>query len=163
MKTKSLAAAAHACALALILVTGCTLFRGSAPPDRAARLGIVVETAVFTGTQLALAKHPELRPQFTDALAGLDSVTSTNGINVAQLQAALSRLPVKELRGDTGALLITSAITVYEATLAQGTQVNQDSYAAVVAKAVSSGLHRALVQPQPPPLPVGGQPSQPPK
>lgn len=146
-------------ALALLVSSGCSSTpRNSAQPEdgvqRMARVATVAELAAYTGAGYWLLEHPQDRDKVGMVVLALDQLGSTNGFNALALHQALSALPVKELKSDKGALIVGAAVLLYETELSRLTPIEQNTYVAIVASRVRSGLNRALEQTRPaPPLP----------
>lgn len=130
--------------LCLSLWTGCA----TTSNDRTAieRIGNVAELAAYTGAALHLVDHPEGAGRIGLAINALDNLASTNGFNAIALSQALSQLPIKELSGEKGHILIGAAVLLYEAELSQLTPIEQPPYVQAVATRVRAGLYRALQQ-----------------
>lgn len=127
------------------LLCSCSIFK--APTETGAqrieRIGAVAELAAYTGTALRLVDHPEDRAKFQAAADALAGVTAGD---TAALQRVLASLPVKELKGEKGAIIVGAAILLYETELKRLTQIDQASAVAVVSKKVRDGIARALAQ-----------------
>lgn len=133
------------CALALV-PSGCSIFKAPteiSDAQRIERIGVIAELAAYTGTALRLVDHPEDRAKFQAAADALATITAGD---TAALQRVLASLPVKELRGEKGAIIVGAAILLYETELKRLTQIDQASAVAVVAQKVRDGIARALTQ-----------------
>lgn len=115
-KTKTLLAAAFlACGLlTLTLATGCATTGGGGPPISPQSVGTVAEVAAYTGTQVYLRDHPTERPKFEAALAALAVLKAGTNATPAQVQEALDKLPIKQLQGDKGTIIISTAVILYD-------------------------------------------------
>lgn len=129
--------------LLVVLLTGCSIFKPSQPTDaqRIARVSAIAELAAYTGTALRLTDHPEDRAKFQ---AASDSLAASTSNDPAALQRVLAALPVKELKGEKGAVIVGAAVLLYEAELSRLTSIDQTSLAAAVSVSIRSGINRAL-------------------
>ena len=132
-------------ALALALNTGCSVFKATEPTgaQRVERVAAIAELAAYTGTALRLVDHPEDRAKFQ---AASDALAATTTGDSAALQRVLATLPVKELKGEKGAVIIGAAVLLYETELKRLTTIDQTSLAGAVSKSVRSGIARALAE-----------------
>ncbi len=160
------------CLLPLALLTGCASVGSNPAADaqRIQRLATIAELAAFTGTQYWLGSHPQDRPYFALSLAALDSLLKDRNYDPQALSTALSGLPVRQLQGDKGALIVSAATILYDGYANEVVNLDQAVYIAPVISAIRNGLFRALNPGQvlqtattPPPLPPkGGDPGTPP-
>jgi RecA/RadA recombinase len=131
-------------ALTLTVNTGCSIFKApteASAADRIERIGAVAELAAYTGTALWLTEHPGDRAKFQAAADALAAATTGD---LVVLQKVLASLPVKELKGEKGAIIIGAAILLYETELSRLTKIDQASAVAVVSAKVRAGITRAL-------------------
>jgi hypothetical protein len=134
------------CALCGILVSGCASI-GSNPAaeaQRIQRLATVAELAAFSGSSYWLGGHPQDRPYFALSLAALDSLLKDRNYDPQALTAALSSLPVKQLQGDKGALIVSAATILYDGYASEVVNLDKAIYIAPVIAAIRNGLFRAL-------------------
>lgn len=130
----------------LLTFTGCSILKAPTEMTQAQRIeraGAIAELAAYTGTALRIVDHPEDRAKFqaaSDALAA-----ATTGDSVA-LQRILATLPVKELKGEKGAIIIGAAILLYETELKRLTAVDQASLVGTVSLKIRAGIARALTE-----------------
>ncbi len=134
------------CLLSLALLTGCASIGSNPAADaqRIQRLSTVAELAAFTGTQYWLGGHPQDRPYFALSLAALDSLLKDRNYDPQALTAALSSLPVKQLQGDKGALIVSAATILYDGYASEVVNLDKAIYIAPVIAAIRNGLFRAL-------------------
>lgn len=128
----------------IISLCGCSIFKPAQPTEtqRIERVAAIAELAAYTGTALRLVDHPEDRPKF---LAASDALAAATTTDPAALQRVLATLPVKELRGEKGAVIVGAAVLLYETELKRLTSIDQSSFVGAVSKSVRSGIARALV------------------
>lgn len=138
MKTKLTALALIVC----VLFTGCATNTQSNPEQTARRIGVVAESAAFVGTTYYLQKHPDERPKFEAAYAAVVLLNGGTNASAAQLSEALEGLPIKELKGDQGALYVGSAMILYDAFLAENVSVPAN--VKPVVGGITRGMGRAL-------------------
>ena len=130
----------------LIGVSGCSIFKPTTEPtaaQRIERISAIAELAAYTGTAVRLSDHPEDRVKFQAAADALGAATAGD---TAALQRVLSTLPVKELKGDKGAIIIGAAILLYEAEVKRSTTIDQTSLVGAVSASIRAGITRALAQ-----------------
>lgn len=73
------------------------------------RVASAAKVAAYVGTSTALRNHPEWLPNFINARNDLKVLETADSLDIAQILAIINRLPVKELKSDTAAIVITSA------------------------------------------------------
>src|SRR5262245_15790811 len=100
--------AALACAL-----PGCKSTPTDKPPD-SARVASIARIAAYTGTRVHLTKSPGDRPYFESARESLASLSAGGNYDPAALSQALSKLPIKELQSTEGALIVGTAVMLYD-------------------------------------------------
>lgn len=154
-------------ALAGLLAAGCTTVTTTTPdggtntvrvPD-VKQMQLVAKSAAFLTTEIWLyglgdksnvPAHPEDRPKFEKARASLQALIAAGTFSVGDLKAALQALPVSEMQGDAGRLVIGEAVVLWDtygrqlATLDQAQVFN--GYVLPVAQALLDGLNLALGQ-----------------
>lgn len=138
--------------VALTFLLGCAT--SNAPVDEAAaqakraqRLATVAELAAFTGTQVWLADHPEDRAYFAASSAALALLLDQGTANPQSFAQALAGLPIKQLQGKDGALIVGSAIILYDAYVRENVNIDANVYLHPVIIGVYEGLQRALAAP----------------
>ena len=136
------------------LLPGCATVSTPSGEQTAERVGAVVEVAAYTAASLRLADHPEERRWFAATVASLDALIGREAYNPEALREALLALPIKELKSDKGALIITAAQILYETELRRLVSIDQRPYIAAVARHARNGLARALGLPVLPPPPA---------
>lgn len=119
--------------------------------ERISRAATVAEIAAYTGAGFWLLEHPGDRDKVTLAISALDGLSSTNGYSGLALAQALSILPIKELKGEKGSLLVGAAVLLYETELSRLTPIEQGPYVAIMTGRIRAGLQRALDQTKPNP------------
>jgi hypothetical protein len=171
MNIKLLSLCAAAAMAALALSTGCVTRVTTGPtgapitnsvPD-VVKMSAVARSATYLGTSIYLnglgdktrvVPHPEARPQFELVRTSLKTLIAAGTFSAADLTAALQSLPVKELQGSDGTLIVGEAVLLWDeygqalATLDQSKIF--DTYLLPVARAIVAGLDQALGPPMPP-------------
>lgn len=123
--------------LPLLLSPGCV----NAPVTQ--DIGAIANIATYTGVSLDLDAHPERREAYVAALKTLDLMLKDGTTSPSTLAEALRALPVKELSGRKGTLLVGAAVTLYTRAM-QRVDIDKVELAGVVAKSVRDGLSDAL-------------------
>lgn len=113
-------------------------------------LQLVAQDATAVGATMLLQQKPEYRPQLELARMSVKALLATGNGSPAELQAALSGLPIKQLQGNQGALIVTSAVTLIDAAGARLKAVDSKqvwaSYVQPIAQGIANGLDQALGQ-----------------
>src|SRR5258708_36130060 len=162
------------CSLCLLLFnSGCASVAPTPAADaqRLQRLATIAELAAFSGTTYWLSGHPLDRQYFAVSLAALDSLLKDRNYDPQALTAALSSLPVRQLQGDKGALIVSAATILYDGYASEVVNLDKATYIAPVIAAIRNGLFRALNPGQALPAkagdpgtpPSGGSSAAPPK
>jgi hypothetical protein len=134
------------CGLGAFSFTGCASSNSQTPEQRAARVAMVAELAAYSGTTVYLEKHPDKRPYFVAANAALGNLLSSTNVTPAQLAEALQGLPVRELQGSQGSLIVGNAVILYDSLLRENVNMDANVYLRPVITSIHSGLTRALAQ-----------------
>jgi hypothetical protein len=161
------------CILTSALLLGCASVGSNPAADaqRIQRLSTVAEIAAFSGTTYWLQSHPADRVYFAASLAALDALLKDRNYDPQALTAALSSLPIKQLQGDKGALIVSAATILYDGYASEVVNLDKATYIAPVISAIRNGLFRALNPGQALPAkagdpgtpPSGGSSAAPPK
>lgn len=123
---------------------GCKTGETATDAQKAARVATVAQLAAFDGASIWLTSHPDDRQYFEAARTSLKLLLATDTINPADFTAALQGLPIKELQGPNGALIVGSAVILYDAYLRENVNLDANVYLRPVITAVAQGLDRAL-------------------
>lgn len=141
----------------LFLGNGCGTTDGDRTPD----WEVIAKIAARRGTVEALRRHPEYRLAFEATATGLDQLLLQDQVDYQQLHQVLAQLPIKELRGDEGALLVADAIDLYDASLGRVLRLNETSRLRPIAEALRDGIRGGLAltgsSSSAPPMPAGFQ------
>lgn len=145
-KAATLAIATALLAGSVFLFGGCASVPadGSAPRDTK-RLEAIAKLAAFDGTVIYLKKHPESRATFELAHAELTKFVDDNGgqLSLGALLNVMDELPVKQLQGEYGAVIVGSAIILFDEFV--GDKVEVDSaQLRPVAVAIRDGIGMGL-------------------
>jgi hypothetical protein len=135
--------------ISLILLLACLSLVGcsTVPSDKTAQLAGLAEVAAFSGTAYYLADHPDKAPIFEAAKQALDGLIADGNSDPIAFQKALANLPVKELKGDKGVIVVGAAIILWDTYAGQITKLDQAKKVLPVIVAVRDGLARALGKP----------------
>lgn len=136
---------------ALLCFAGCTTTpTGQSVPDPIV-LRTVSQEAAALGGQFWLVSHPENRNEFELARASLAALIATGNGTPADLQKALAGLPIKQLEGSQGAVLISGAVVLLDAAGRQLIKLDSaqvwSAYVEPVAQGLLAGLDMALATP----------------
>jgi len=97
--------------------------------------------------------HPEARPQFELARTSLRALIAGGSFDGAQLTAALQGLPIQELQGAQGSLIVGEAVILWDQYGQQLARLDKAqifaTYVLPVAKSILDGLDMALGPPSP--------------
>ena len=128
-------------ALSLPSLTGCAMLKKNVTPET---LQLTLQTVAQTGASVRLANHPEDAPRFALAVGALNLLLADGQFSAADLQAALATLPVNELKGDTGTLIIDAAVVVYQLATGGKSPIESAPYVVAAATGIRDGLKAAL-------------------
>jgi hypothetical protein len=138
------------CCLGLLLFGfGCTTTpSGSKIPDPAL-LQLTAQEASAVGTILWLKDHPNDRAKFELARTSLKGLVAAGSGSPADLQAALQSLPISELNGTQGAVIISSAVVLMDRAGQQLVGLDKSQiwsrYVAPIAMGLAAGLDQGLI------------------
>lgn len=114
-------------------------------------LQAVAQDATAVGTTIFLQAHPEYRTQFELAQVSVHALLAAGSGSPADLQAALSGLPIAQLKGQQGAIIVSSAVTLIDLAGAElkGVDSKQvwSNFVQPVAQGIANGLDQALATP----------------
>lgn len=135
-------------AIATLSITGCTTTSTGQKVVDPAVLSTIAQEAAAVGVPLALQQYPQYRPQFELARKSLRALVAAGSGSPADLQKALAGLPVAQLRGQTGAIAVSSAVTIIDAAGKHLATMDKaqvwSNYVQPVATGLLAGLEQAL-------------------
>ena len=113
-----------------------------------ALLTTVAKTASYVGTRVWLDSHPQDQAIFMEVERGLRVLIAAGEFDAAELTAVLKQLPVTELRGDTGAVIVDTAVVLWDSYGRKLADLDKQqaftTYVLPVAKAVHEGMQMGL-------------------
>jgi hypothetical protein len=112
-------------------------------PD-VARISRLAGGAAQLGSQAWLAKNPNDRRYFVIANESLKGLVDSQNYDPAAFAQALSVLPMKELQGPEGSIIISGALLVWDEALASSTGLNRIELVAATLKKVQEGIQKTL-------------------
>lgn len=125
----------------LLLAAAC----GCATPPHGDRdIAPIVKTAAYVGTHYALVKHPEWKQDFELAANELRGLENSETIDFVTILAIINRLPIKELKSDNAAIVVTSATILLSEYGGRIVPVEQVAKAKPIAAAIRQGIELAL-------------------
>jgi hypothetical protein len=137
----------------LAFTPGCiTTQTGQKIPDPVV-LQTVAQEAASVGTTFWLQSHPDAgtREQFELARTSLRALVSAGGGDIAALQNALSDLPIKQLSGTNGQVIVSGAVVLIDAAGKELLKLDSKgiypNYVQPVAQGLLAGLDVALGPP----------------
>lgn len=139
--------------LAAFIMDGCAFFRNPTVISIAAS---IAETATTYGVSNDLQNHPKNRPAYEASLQALNLLLLSEKYDPASLKSALANLPIKELKGTQGALIISGVVNVFQLAIRPGDtnsvlyEINSEAAVAAVGKAIRDGIQTALLMNPPP-------------
>ena len=136
------------CIAGLSLATGCvTTSSGNKAVDPAV-LELVAEDAAAIGGSTFLQANPQYRPAFQLARTSLKALLAAGNGTPADLKAALDSLPIAQLKGNQGAVIVSSAVTLIDIAGRQLQAADKQqvwaSYVQPIATGLLAGLDQAL-------------------
>ena len=138
--------------ISLLLLPGCvTGPDGKKVPD-VALMSSIAQDASYFGTTFYLQAKPEARPMFVLARDSLAGLIAAGQFSPADLTACLQKLPVRSLQGERGMIIVSAAVTLWDAYGRQLATLDQDkvfdTYVLPVAQSILAGLDLALAPPR---------------
>lgn len=130
----------------LLPLIGCAT-RPTAPgetPQAVNDIATAAELAAYTATTYHLIDHPDARPQFENVRAVLASLVATNNFDPIAFTSALQKLPLKEIKGEKGALIVNGAIILWQAYGQRVVHLDRAVYVKPVLEHTLAGFNRAL-------------------
>jgi len=144
MKLRTALSLTFTSALCLALM-GCSWFKTSSAQKQIALASTIAYEAAFIGVSLDLKAHPDRRASYQVAQGFLSTFITTNTA-YADLSVALQKLPIKELQGENGAIIISGIVSIY--VLAKDSFIdvaNTPPWIAGVGGAIDRGIRDALI------------------
>lgn len=155
--------------MAALLGAGCTKTTLSVPsngtnqvstvsvPDVQLMCG-VAKSAAYLGTSVwlyglppGLAGHPQDREAFETARTSIKALIAAGSFTSGDLSAALQALPIKELQGESGTIVVGEAVILWDTYGRQLANLDKtrvfETYLLPVATALCQGLDMALPKP----------------
>lgn len=129
--------------LAIALLCGCAT-TPQTDTQKVARVATISRQAAFVGTKVYLQENPDARPYFVASAAALDVLLQSQNVTPEDFSKAMQGLPVKELQSDSGALIVGSAVVLYDAFLAEHVNLDANAYLRPVIAAVHDGIAKGL-------------------
>jgi hypothetical protein len=131
--------------MVLVLFTNCAIFSKTSTIDqKAAEIRNLSYAAASIGTQVALKQNPNWKTQFDIAYTSLDTLVNSKRITGSLLRDIIAGLPVKELKGDTAKIAIEGATTLFDATIGDKINIENDPYVLAAATGIRDGMKIAL-------------------
>lgn len=138
-------------AAAALFATGCTTTQTGSKTVDPAILRLVAQEAAAVGSTVWLQGHPNDREAFTLARTSLRALIATGTGSPADLQAALASLPISQLQGSGGAVIVSGAVVLLDAAGRQLTALDSkqiwSGYVLPVAQGLEAGLSQGLGAP----------------
>lgn len=163
MKKFSLVTVAALCGAALSLTPGCTTVQTTNPDGttstskvpNVAAMSSIAQSAVYIGTTVYLngipptvAAHPQDRAAFETARTSLRALIAAGTFSASDLTASLQALPIKQLQGSSGTLIVGEAVILWDQYGQELVSLDKaqvfDTYILPVAKSILAGLDQAL-------------------
>jgi len=132
--------------VATISFTGCTTTStGQKVVDPAVLQGIA-QSAASTASYIYLQSNPQDRDKFVLAQKSLQALIASGSGDVAGLQNALTTLPIKQLQGTQGAIIVANAVTVINIASKELTKLDKNQVASLYVLPIAQGLLDGLNQ-----------------
>lgn len=116
------------------------------PEQKADNMASIANIAAYTGASLDLIQNPEHRLAYEAVVAGIDLLLRENDYSPGKFVALMQQLPVKELAGPKGLIIVTSAVMLWDNYARQTVNLDRSVYVAPVMRAVRAGLFSAMHQ-----------------
>jgi len=131
--------------VALVLLSGCALFRADSPEEAKLRdLQNMVYAAASIGTSIAVAEHPAWKPRFEAAYRQLDTLVRSQTVTGESLRQIVASLPVKELKSERARIAIEGATMLFDMTVGTSVSLEQTPYILAAATGLRDGLKASL-------------------
>ena len=129
-------------------ITGCsTTPTGQKVPDVKA-MSAVAQSAAAIGSMVWLEHNPGDRATFEQVRTGLRILIASGTFQASDLTTLLRQLPIKELKGDSGTLIVGTAVTLWDVYGRQLTDLDKAqvfaTYVLPVAQAILAGLDQGM-------------------
>ncbi len=125
---------------AALLLTSCATTKDE-KIDRIQKLSYI---ASYVGTKAALLQNPEYRPAFELAYLNLNILVETKKIDDSTLRDILSKLPVKELKGDEAKIAIEGSTVLYDVTIGNKVSIEAQPFILAAATGIRDAMKIAL-------------------
>lgn len=127
-------------ALALFLPACSTIPAG----QQAADMATIAQLAAYTGARYDLIDHPDHKPFYVASVAALDLLIKDANYDPVAFANALKALPIKQLSGQKGDLVVGVAVILWDSYAARVISLNKATYVKAVVQATRDGLTLAL-------------------
>lgn len=129
---------------AIALCTACTTAPKSSPVLDVGDIAAVAENAAWVGTMLHLIDNPDDREWFELAHDAIGAAIAANDYDPLRFKDSLEAIPVDELSGDKGAIIVRSSILLWSSVTPRLVALDTEQQVKPVMEAVYRGITKAL-------------------
>lgn len=108
------------------------------------RVSLAAELAAYTGTSLDIKAHPDHRIMYETAQIALDAMLAESNYDPVKFAEVIQQLPIKEVGTSEGALVVTSAVVIWQEYSEEVLKLDKGVYIKPIIISVNNGLKRAL-------------------
>lgn len=131
--------------IALTLFTNCAILnKDSTETQKVNEIRNLSYAAASLGTSAALKQNPSWKSQFDIAYSSLDALVNSKRVTGLLLRDVISKLPVKELKSDTAKIAIEGATMLFDATVGDKINIEDNVYVLAAATGIRDGMKIAL-------------------
>lgn len=120
------------------------------------RVATIARLAAFDGAMITIDSRPGDRAYFVASKSALDGLLRDQNYDPIAFREAIQKLPIKELKGPAGSILVNTAVEVFDELETETVSLDRSVWLLPVITAVRDGFAKALDQtgpPAPPTLP----------
>lgn len=127
------------------VVSGCALFSANTPAEqRVTEIKNLSCAASSIGVSAAIRANPALQPQFEIAYNDLNRLVEAKAVTGLFLRNIIASLPIKELKSPTAQIAIDSVTMLYDATIGDKINIENEPYVLAAATGLRDGFKVAL-------------------
>ena len=129
------------------ILYGCSGCASMSPTQQAAMVQAVSFDAASIGAGVDLRDHPDHRALYTVVKVGLDRLIADGTYDPLAFREAVEMLPISELRGENGALIILGAVSIFTLSTGYLDITNSPPLLQAAITGMRDGLAQALQRP----------------
>lgn len=131
--------------MALFLFTGCVTSPDTGKKELdTVKVAAIVKEAAKQGSAWDLDNNPEHKRYYVTAVQLVAKLLKDENYDRSELARALADLPIRQLQSESGALIIGTAVSVYDVYADRAVDLDKVKYMKPIIQAIHDGLQETL-------------------